>query len=128
VSKQAGPTPKPLLWVGSSKEDVSGFPGSARREIGYALYLAQIGMKAVKVKPLKGFGGTGVLEVMAQHQGNAYRAVYTVKFAEAVFVLHAFMKKSKKGIATPRADTELIKQRLKAAAEEYERLYGSEEP
>ena len=116
------PAMKPLLWVGSSKNDLNAFPGPARREAGYALYLAQIGMKAPKAKPLHGFGGASVLEVMQDHDGNTYRAVYTVKFARMVFVLHAFQKKSKKGIATPKADIDLIKQRLKLAAEQYKQL------
>jgi phage-related protein len=119
---------KPLEWVGSSKEDLLTFPVRCRKEAGYALYLAQIGMKAVKAKPLKGFGGAAVLEVVLDHEGNAYRAVYTVKFAKAVFVLHAFQKKSKRGIATAKADINLIRQRLKIAASEYERLYGSDKP
>jgi len=127
-TKPGHPTPKPLVWVSSSKDDLSAFPGAARREAGYALYLAQIGMKAVKAKPLKGFGGAGVIEIVADHDGNAYRAVYTVTFAQAVFVLHAFQKKSKKGIATEKSDIDLIKRRLKVAAEEYQRLYGSYEP
>jgi phage-related protein len=110
---------KPLRWVGSSKEDLAAFPGAARREAGYALYLAQIGTKAPKAKPLKGFGGGGVLEVVADHDGNAYRAVYTVKFEKAVYVLHAFQKKSKKGIATPKPHLQIVKQRLKLAAEQY---------
>jgi phage-related protein len=84
--------------------------------------LAQIGMKALKAKPLRGFGGASVLEVMEDHDGNTYRAVYTVKFAGIIFVLHAFQKKSKKGIATPKADIDLIKQRLKLAAEQYKQL------
>lgn len=118
------PPLKPLRWIAGSKEDLDAFPGPARREAGYALYLAQIGMKAVKAKPLKGFGGAGVLEVVSDHDGNTYRAVYTVKFAEVVYVLHAFQKKSKKGIATPKADLEIIKQRLKIAAELYQEQYG----
>ena len=121
-------TPKPLEWVGSSKANLAAFPGPARREAGYALYLAQIGMKAVKAKPLQGFGGAGVLEVVTHHDGNTFRAVYTVKFAKAVFVLHAFQKKSKKGIQTPQAEIELVKRRLRIAAEEYQRLYGSGKP
>ena len=118
------PKLKPLKWMGVSKEDLHDFPGPARREAGFALYLAQIGQKAPKAKPLKGFGGAGVLEVVADHDGNAYRAVYTVKFAEVVYVLHAFQKKSTRGSATPQADIELIKRRLKNAAEEYQRLFG----
>ena len=116
------PAMKPLLWVGSSKNDLNAFPGPARREAGYALYLAQIGMKAPKAKTLHGFGGACVLEVIEDHDGNTYRAVYTVKFAGMVFVLHVFQKKSKKGIATPKADIDLIKQRLKLAAEQYKQL------
>src|SRR6266702_3579071 len=116
------PVVKPLFWVGSSKSDLEAFPAPARREAGYALYLAQIGMKAPKAKPLYGFGGAGVLEVVQDHDGNTFRAVYTVKFAGMVFVLHAFQKKSKKGIATPKADVDLIKRRLKLAAERYKQL------
>ncbi len=122
------PTPKPVEWIGSSKKDLNSFPGPARREAGYALYLAQIGMKALKAKPLNGFGGAGVLEVVADYDGNAYRAVYTVTFAEVVFVLHAFQKKSKKGIATAKSDIDIINRRLKIAAEEYKRLYRSDKP
>ena|SRR5919201_3503833 len=117
---------KPLEWVGSSRQDLAAFPGPARREAGYALYLAQIGMKAPKAKPLKGFGGASVLEIVADYCGNAYRAVYTVKFPRAVFVLHAFQKKSTRGIATSKADIELIKRRLQAAGAAYRQRYGSE--
>ncbi|HEY1786470.1 MAG TPA: type II toxin-antitoxin system RelE/ParE family toxin [Pirellulales bacterium] len=127
ADKHEPPAMKPLGWIGSSKDDLNAFPAPARRVAGYAIYLAQIGMKAAKAKPLKGFGGAGVLEVVADHDGNAYRAVYTVKFAKAVFVLHAFQKKSKRGIATAKADIELIKRRLNIAADEYQQLYGSEE-
>jgi phage-related protein len=88
---------KPLEWVGGSKQDLDAFPGPVRREVGFALYLAQIGTKAVKTKPLKSFGGAGVLEVIADHDGNTYRAVYTVRFAEVVYVPHAFQKKFKRG-------------------------------
>jgi phage-related protein len=119
---------KPLRWIGASKEDLDAFPDPARREAGYALYLAQIGMKALKAKPLKGFGGAGVLEVVADHDRNAYRAVYTVKFPEVVFVLHAFQKKSKKGIATPKGDTDVIKHPLKLATELYRQQYGNKRP
>ena len=121
------PVLKPLRWVGTSKKNLDAFPGPARREAGYALYLAQIGMKAVKAKPLKGFGGAGVLELVADHDGSAYRAVYTVTFADVVYVLHAFQKKSKTGIATPKADIELVKQRLKLAAEQYREQHGDRE-
>lgn len=119
------PAIQPLEWVGAAKQELETFPGPVRREVGFALYLAQIGEKAVKAKPLKGFGGAGVLEVVADYDGDTYRAVYTVKFAKAVFVLHAFQKKSRKGIATPKSELDLIKQRLKYAAEQYRERYGS---
>jgi len=125
-AKPDKPALKPLEWVGPSKADLISFPEQVRKEMGHALHLAQAGEKPHHAKPLRGFGGAGVLEVVENHEGNTYRAVYTVKFARAVFVLHAFQKKSKKGIATPRADIELIQRRLKVAAEEYQRLYGSE--
>jgi phage-related protein len=124
ANKPDKPTPKPLEWVASTKSDLDAFPGTVRRECGYALYLAQIGMKSTKAKPLRGFGGAGVLEIVAEHVGNTYRAIYTVRFAKAIYVLHAFQKKSKRGIATPKSDIDLIKQRLRAAAEHYERQYG----
>ena len=91
-------------------------PADVRRRFGYALSLAQMGDQDDAAKVLKGFGGAGVLEVVEDDAGGTYRAVYTVKFAEAVFVLHCFQKKSKRGIATPQADMEIIRQRLKAAA------------
>lgn len=105
-------TPKPLKWVRSSRSDLREFPAAVRREAGFALYLAQIGMKAVKAKPLKGFGGAGVLEVVTDHAGDTFRAVYTVRFERAVFVLHAFQKKSTTGAATPKTHIELIKKAI----------------
>mgnify|MGYP003385368128 FL=1 len=105
---------KPIRWVGSSREDLLALPADVRRDIGYALYLAQNGDKAENAKPLKGFG-SGVLEVVENYDGDTYRAVYTGRFAAAVYVLHAFQKKSKKGIATPPRDLALIETRLKAA-------------
>ena len=95
--------PKPVRWVGSSKDDLSAFPQEVRRRVGGALWDAQLGLKAPFAKPLRGFGGGGVLEVVDDYDGNTYRAVYTVRFAGAVYVLHAFQKKSKRGIATPKA-------------------------
>lgn len=106
---------KPLVWMGSSRADLSVFPDAARGEMGFALYLAQCGGKHPKVKPLKGFGGAGVLEVAADWDGDTFRAVYTVRLAGAVYVLHAFQKKAKRGIATPRREMELIARRLKDA-------------
>lgn len=117
---------KPLEWVSSAKADLTAFPQPVRKEFGHALHLVQTGEKPLNSKPLRGFGGAGVLELVENYRGDAFRAVYTVKFAKAVFVLHAFQKKSTKGIATPKADIDLIKQRLHVAAEQYQMLYGDE--
>ena len=105
---------KPLRWVASSKKDLMAMPEEVQDTFGYALHLAQVGQKHPDAKPLKGFGGTGVLEVVEDFQGDAYRAVYTVRYAKAVYVVHCFQKKSTQGIATPKPDVELIKSRLKA--------------
>jgi len=110
---------KPLHWIGSSKEALSEFPDTARQNIGYALHLAQLGEKPPSAKPLKGFGGAQVLEVIEDYDGDTYRAVYTVKFAGIVYVLHVFQKKSKHGIATPKHEIDLIKDRLKTAEKDY---------
>jgi phage-related protein len=106
---------KALFWVGSSKEALKEFPREVQRVVGRALLVAQLGGKDRAAKPLKGFAGAGVLEVADDHDGDTYRAVYTIRLADAVYVLHAFQKKSKRGIATPRQETELIRQRLAAA-------------
>jgi len=106
---------KPLAWLASTKRDLMALPEEVIDTFGYALHLAQAGKKHEQAKPLRGFGSAGVLEIVEHRRGNAYRAVYTVRFATAVFVLHVFQKKAKSGIATPRQDMELIKQRLKAA-------------
>jgi phage-related protein len=111
---------KPLGWIGSAKSDLADFPTEVVCEIGHALYLAQIGEKHVHSKPLKGFSGASVSEVVEDHRGDTFRAVYTVKFVEVVYVLHAFQKKSKKGIATPPQEIEKVKARLKRAEQEYE--------
>jgi phage-related protein len=108
-------TTKPLEWVGSSHKDLMSLPAPVRRFFGYALSLAQFGDQHEAAKVLSGFGGAGVLEVVEDDVGGTYRAVYTVKFAEAVFVLHCFQKKSKRGIATPKADVDLVRARLKVA-------------
>ena len=113
------PKVKSLIWVGSSRSDLKRFPAEVKDVIGYALYQAQLGLKALSAKPLHGFGGAGILEIVEDHQTDTYRAVYTVKFSELVYVLHAFQKKSKKGGATPKSDIELIKRRLNAAQEDY---------
>ena len=88
--------------------------------MGYALYQAQLGLKARSAKPLRGFGGAGILEIVEDYQSDTYRAVYTVTFSGFVYVLHAFQKKSKRGIATPKPDIDLIKKRLSVAEEDYE--------
>jgi len=106
---------KPLEWIGSSHKDLMALPADVRRLFGFALSLAQVGDKHDAAKVLKGFGGAGVLEVVEDDVGGTYRAVYTVKFAEAVFVLHCFQKKSKRGIATPKEDMDIIHARLKIA-------------
>jgi phage-related protein len=114
--------PRPLIWRGSSKIDFAAFPQSVQREMGYALFLAQMGERhATMAKTLKGFGGGTVIEVKESHAGNAYRAVYTVRYAEAVYVLHAFQKKSKTGIKTPKPDLKLIEKRLRDLIDEREK-------
>ncbi|MGO9472153.1 MAG: type II toxin-antitoxin system RelE/ParE family toxin [Rhodomicrobium sp.] len=111
---------KPLGWIGSARDDLLAFPEDVVREMGYALFVAQLGGKHGSAKPLKGFGGAGVLEVVEDHEGDTYRAVYTVRFSEVVYVLHAFQKKSKHGIAMPPQEMDKIRSRLKRAGEEYE--------
>ncbi|TXL78199.1 type II toxin-antitoxin system RelE/ParE family toxin [Vineibacter terrae] len=120
--------PKPVRWVGSSKEDLSGFPEEVRRRVGGALWEAQIGGKAPYAKPFKGFGDAGVLEIVDDFDGDTFRAVYTVRFAGAVYVLHAFQKKSKRGAATPKAELDLIEQRLRRAKEDYEQWSKRDTP
>lgn len=116
--------PKPLVWIGSTKKDLKTFPEEVQDLLGYALYLAQMGGKHPDSKPLKGFGGTGVLEIVDDYRGDTYRAVYAVKLREVVYALHAFQKKSTTGIATPKHDIDLIKQRLKQAQELHKQEYG----
>ena len=105
---------KPVIWVGDSLRVLRTFPSGVQDEVGYALYLAQRGAKHLSAKPLKGLG-PGVLEVLSDYRGDTYRAVYTIRLADRVYVLHAFQKKSKRGIATPRIELDLIGRRLKAA-------------
>jgi phage-related protein len=106
---------KPLEWMGSSYKDLLALPTEVVSEFGFALFQAQVGEQHVCAKVLKGFGGAGVLEVVESDVGGTYRAVYTVQFAEAVYVLHCFQKKSKQGIATPKQDMDVIQSRLKVA-------------
>ncbi len=110
---------KPLSFVGSSRNDLREFPEDVKVDIGYALHEAQMGLKPAAAKPMKGFGGAGVLEIIEDYSGDTYRAVYTVRFQNMVYVLHCFQKKSKHGIKAPQKDIELIKRRLKAAEEDY---------
>ena len=111
--------PKPVFWVASSRKDVTRFPKGIRRAVGQSLFDAQTGGKQPSVKPLKGFGGAGVLEVVEDDNGSTYRAVYTVKFVGAVYVLHAFQKKSKKGSKTPPEEIEKVRARLKEAVKHH---------
>ncbi len=112
---------KPLLWRGDSKAAFLTFPSAVQNEMGYALFLAQAGGRHRTVaKTLKGFGGGTVVEVRENHDGDTYRAVYTVRYADAVYVLHAFQKKSKAGAKTPQGDVDLIERRLKALMTERE--------
>ncbi len=116
---------KPVEWVGSSYKDFRAFPDLVQDTMGFALYMAQIGRIHSNSKPLKGFGGAGVVEIVDDHQGDTYRAVYTVKFENTVYVLHAFQKKSKKGIKTPQEEIELVKRRLKAAEVDHKNRSGA---
>lgn len=106
---------KPVVWVGSSRRDLRDFPEPVRDHIGYALYVAQCGGKHRDTKPLGGFGGAGVVEIVKDYRGNTFRAVYTLRYAGAVYVLHAFQKKSKTGRETPGRDMDLIERRLREA-------------
>lgn len=114
---------KPLKWVGSSRKDLKDFPRSIQRDIGVALYVAQIGEVHPDAKALKGFGGASVLEVVSLDKSGTYRAVYTVRFEDAVYVLHAFQKKSRKGVETPREEMEVVRRRL-AEVERLQREKG----
>jgi phage-related protein len=117
-----GGEPRPLLWRGDSKEAFMAFPRNVQREMGYALFLAQMGGRHRSMaKTLKGFGGGSTVELRENHDGDTYRAVYTVRYADAVFVLHAFQKKSKSGAKTPPQDVDLIERRLKLLTAERER-------
>ena len=113
---------KPLIWVGSSKDDLLEFSEEIRSSVGYALYLAQKGERYVHSKVLKGFGGAGVIEIIERDESGTFRVVYTIKMPKIVFVLHAFQKKSKHGIKTPKQEIDLIKKRLKEAQEIYKEL------
>jgi phage-related protein len=109
------PTLRPVIWVGSSRRDLRQFPEPVQDHMGYALYVAQQGGRHRDTKVLSGFGGAGVVEVMKDFRGDTFRAVYTLRHEGAVYVLHAFQKKSKTGRATPLRDMQLIRQRLREA-------------
>jgi len=125
------PSLKPVVWIGSAKADLRTFPEEVKDSIGFALYVAQLGGKHTAAKPLRGFGGAGVLEIIEDHHGDTFRAAYTVRLAGQVYVLHAFQKKSKAGIQTPKAEINLIKSRLRRAEQEHaawlERRKGTKE-
>jgi len=112
----------PVEWVGSSKDDLKSFPDEVQDHVGFALHQAQAGMKHRDAKPMKGFG-SGVLEIVSRYDGDTYRAVYAVRFKGVLYVLHAFQKKAKKGIATPKQEIDVIKRRLKLAEQHYKDEY-----
>jgi phage-related protein len=116
---------RPLVWVASSKKDLLDFPEAARRNVGYALGVAQIGKKHPDAKPWMG-EGPGVFEIVVPAEGNAFRAVYAVRFVNAIYVLHCFQKKSPTGIKTAATDVQLIRQRLMAAQKHYEEHHEKE--
>jgi phage-related protein len=119
---------KPVHWIGSSLEDLRAFPVEVKRDIGFALDQAQRGGKHATAKPLHGFGDASVLEIVENHDGDTYRAVYTVRFAEAIYVLHCFQKKSKRGIKTTQRDLSLIAARFKKAREDYQQWRKAKQP
>lgn len=123
MTREPVPGEKPLYWVGSSLKDINQFPPDVQRSIGFALSAAQYSGKHFSAKPWKG-EGAGVVEVVKDHDGSTYRAIYTVRFADAVYVLHAFQKKSPHGIATSQRDIVLVRQRLRIAQQDYEERHA----
>ena len=116
------PTPKPAIWMGSSRKDLGEFPAAVKDRMGYALFVAQQGAKHVSAKVLKGFHGAGVVEIVSSHRGGTFRTIYTVRLAGAVYVRHAFQKKSRTGRETTRSDLDVIDMRLRDA----EQIAGGE--
>ena len=110
----ASNTIRPLVWMGSSKRDYRAFPEDVKGSFGFALYLAQTGGRALHAKPFKSLGG-GVVELVQDYDKGTYRAIYTIRFSGTVYVLHAFQKKSKRGIGTTRQDVEMVRRRLRDA-------------
>ena len=117
-----GPQTMDIEWVGSSKEDLKALPVAVRSEVGFALYQAQTGSRPLAAKPLKGLAPR-VLEIVSRYDGDTYRTMYTVASEGVVYVLHAFQKKAKRGVATPKREIDLIKGRLKAAERHYTDSY-----
>ena len=120
------PTTKPVIWIASTKHDLKSLPEEIGDRFGYALWIAQTGNAHPHAKALKGFGDASVIEIIEDWQGNTYRAVYTVRFGDAVYVLHVFQKKSRRGAETPKADIDLIKKRLRDAKAIHEALRKQE--
>jgi phage-related protein len=112
--------PKEVIWISSSRKDLESFPLPVRKKMGFGLWQAQIGKKPAGAKVLKGFSGAGAVEIIRNHQSGTYRVIYTIQFAKAIYVLHAFQKKSKKRVKTPVEEIELVRNRLKVAEEHYE--------
>jgi len=123
MTRELVPGEKPLYWIGSSLKDIARFPSEVQHTVGFALSAAQYGGKHPSAKPWKG-EGPGILEVVEDHDGDTFRAIYTVRFAKAVYVLHAFQKKSPHGIATRQSDIALVRERLKLAQRNYEERNG----
>jgi phage-related protein len=115
---------KPLYFVGSARDDVRAFPEEVRDAIGFAFHLAQTREMHLHARPLQGYGVAGVLEIVESHDGNAYRTVYTDRFEHAIYVLHAFQKKSRRGIVTPRQELDLISSRLRQAEEHHTKQFN----
>ena len=120
------PSRKDVIWIGSCRADLTAFPAPARRGLGYALNVAQLGGKHPDAVPLKGFGGAGVLEAIEDYDGNTFRLVYTVRLGDRIYALHAFQKKSTRGIKTPQHELEVVRQRLRKAQEMNRRWLASE--
>ena len=123
MARKVERTERPVDWIGSSKKDFMDFPREVRRDIGYALGVAQLGGMHPSAKPWSG-EGPGVLELVEDHDGDAYRAIYTVRFKQVIYVLHAFKKKSTKGIKTPKPDVDLVTSRLKMAQADFKGRFG----
>jgi phage-related protein len=123
MTRQPVPGEKPLYWIGSSLKDITRFPSDVLRSVGFALSAAQYGGKHLAAKPWKG-EGPGILEIVKDYDGDTFRAIYTVRFAQAVYVLHVFQKKSPRGIETRQSDVVLVRERLKVAQRDYEERYG----